>query len=84
MRLGLKSNRNVETLKRLIALLDDTQEAPAARKLLARCTRESFQSPEQWQSWFKKNRDRIYFTDVGGYKFLVRPEGYLARPQTVP
>jgi hypothetical protein len=84
VRLGLKSNRKIETLQRLIALLDDTQEAPAARKLLARYTRESFQSPEEWQSWFKKNHDRIYFTDVGGYKFLVRPEGYLARPQTVP
>jgi len=27
---------------------------------------------------FQNGRDRIYFTDVGGYKFKVVPEGYLA------
>ena len=75
--LGIASNRKVDTLERLISLLKDEAHAETARSLLARYTNQSFQTPEQWWSWFERNKDRIYFTDVGGYKFLVVPEGYL-------
>jgi hypothetical protein len=75
--LGLHSNREVATLERLISLLKDASHAEIARRLLARYTSESFSQPEQWQLWFDENKDRIYFTDVGGYKFLVIPPGYL-------
>lgn len=75
--LGFNSNREVATLERLISLLKDESHAETARRLLARYTNESFSEPEQWQSWFDENKDRIYFTDVGGYKFFVVPQGYL-------
>ncbi len=75
--LGFNSNREVATLERLISLLKDESHAETARRLLARYTSESFSEPEQWQSWFDENKDRIYFTDVGGYKFFVVPERYL-------
>ncbi|GAG38064.1 unnamed protein product, partial [marine sediment metagenome] len=75
--LGFNSNREVATLERLISLLKDESHAETARRLLSRYTSESFSEPEQWQSWFDENKDRIYFTDVGGYKFLVIPPGYL-------
>ena len=81
--MGLKSNRKLETLQWLTELLGDAKCAPDARKALGRYTRESFQTPEEWQAWFKKSRDRIFFTNAGGYKFLVRPEGYPTRPQTL-
>jgi len=35
------------------------------------------QLPEQWRKWLGDNRGRIFFTDVGGYKFRVVPAGYL-------
>lgn len=72
--LGLKSNRTLATLQRLIELLDDPTHEPAARKALARYTVESFATAGEWRAWFDKNRTRIYFTDVGGYKFLVAPD----------
>jgi hypothetical protein len=75
--LGLNSNCSIDTLERLIALLKDEAQADLARKLLSRYTNQSFQSQKQWQSWFEENKDRIYFSDVGGFKFLVIPEGYL-------
>jgi len=75
--LGIDTNRKVETLEKLIALLQDEEKAGIARKLLSRYTVESFDRPEEWQAWFAKNRDGIYFSDVGGYKFRVVPEGYL-------
>jgi hypothetical protein len=82
--MGLQSNRRLATLQRLIGLLGDPQHGAAARKALTRYTQERFETPPEWQDWFKKNRDRIYFTDAGGYKFLVMPEGYPARPNSLP
>jgi len=76
--LGLASNRSVETLGKLIEMFEDGQKGKTARQLLTRYTNESFASKRQWQQWFEANRERIFFTDVGGYKFLVRPKGYPA------
>lgn len=75
--LGFKSNRKTETLEQLISLLKDEKHAETARKLLSRYTNESFQSAEQWQSWFQDNKDRIFFSDVGGFKFFVVPKEYM-------
>lgn len=74
--LGLSSNRTVETLGRLIELLGEPQHADAARTLLTRYTNESFPSPQQWRQWFDGNKDKLYFSDVGGYKFFAVPDGY--------
>jgi hypothetical protein len=75
--LGIDSNRSLDTLGRLIGLLQDETHADTARNLLSRYTNQSFGSAEEWQSWFDSNRDRIFFSDVGDYKFLVIPKGYL-------
>jgi hypothetical protein len=76
--LGLESNRTVDTLGRLIKLLDDPQQAEEARQLLERYTDQHkyMSTDEQWRPWFDQNKDRIFFSDVGGYKFFVVPEGY--------
>jgi hypothetical protein len=69
--LGLASNRKVETLERLFELTKDQTHAATARRLLDR-----YIAPQTTYD-FKNGRNRIYFTDVGGYKFMVVPEGYL-------
>jgi len=76
--LGINSNRTVDALQRLIGLLQDQTHADTARGLLTRYTNESFASAEQWRQWLTANRDRIFFSDVGGYKFFVAPKGYLS------
>lgn len=75
--LGLDSNRSLESLERLIGFLHDETKADTAKLLLASYTNQTFQNSEDWKQWFKDSRDRIYFSDVGGYKFFVVPEGYL-------
>jgi hypothetical protein len=75
--LGIDSNRKVASLPRLIELLDDVQHAATAKQILSRYTDQSFKTAQQWRQWFDENKDRIYFTDVGGYKFKVVPQGYL-------
>lgn len=75
--LGIDSNRKIESLQRLIKLLDEAQRAATARKLLTRYADRSFETSQQGRQWLAENKDRIYFTDVGGYKFKVVPQGYL-------
>lgn len=69
--LGIDSNRKVETLERLFELQKDPAHREVAQRLLERYTdgRTAFD--------FQNGRDRIYFSDVGGYKFFVVPQGYL-------
>jgi hypothetical protein len=71
--LGLASNRKVETLERLFELQKDPTHREIAQRLLDRYTdgHTTFD--------FQNGRDRIYFSDVGGYKFFVVPEGYPIR-----
>jgi len=75
--LGLESNRTLETLEALIALLADPAKSSTAQTLLTRYTTQDFDTAEQWQSWLTESKPRIYFTDTGGYKFLVTPKDYL-------
>ncbi len=75
--LGIASNRKTETLETLIEYLSDKDKEATAGKLLGRYTEEKFQTQEQWKKWLDANRGRIYFSDVGGYKFRVVPQGYL-------
>ena len=74
--LGIASNRKPATLERLIELLADPKHAAAVRRLLKRYVKQSFRTLSQWRTWLKENRRRIYFSDVGGYKFRVAPQGY--------
>ena len=69
--LGLASNRKVETLERLFELRKDPARQEVAQRLLDRYTdgHTTFD--------FQNGRDRIYFSDVGGYRFFVAPQGYL-------
>jgi hypothetical protein len=82
--LGVESNRSIHTLERLISLLEDSKRADAAKRLLTRYTGRSSGTPEQWRKWLEQRRDRIYFSDVGGYRFYVVPKGYLTGPLKPP
>lgn len=75
--LGIGSNWSMSTLEKLIALRSDQTSGDTAQKLLTRYTEQSFTGATQWRRWFESNKGRIYFSDIGGYKFLVVPPGKL-------
>jgi hypothetical protein len=77
--LGFNSNRKPQTLEGLIALLKQPAKNAAATRLLQRYTDESFSKVQQWEEWLKASQGRIFFTDLGGYKFLIVPPGYLTK-----
>ena len=74
--LGILSNRKPATLERLITLLAEGKNTPTVQKLLARYTDRKFTTAREWQEWFAQNQGRIYFSDVGGYKFRTILDGY--------
>lgn len=46
-------------------------EAPVAKKVLERYTLCRFATPAQWREWYSANKDRLFFTESGGYLWLV-------------
>jgi hypothetical protein len=58
----------------LIARLVEARRAKdseLAQTLLVRYTSESFTTAEGWATWFLVNSDRMFFTESGGYKWMV-------------
>jgi hypothetical protein len=74
------SNRKIELLDHCTDLLERGEHTDVALRVLRRYTTESFGTAKEWRSWFKQNRGRLFFTDTGGYKFLVNPHKELAKP----
>ncbi|MCY2952962.1 MAG: hypothetical protein NTU53_13450 [Planctomycetota bacterium] len=74
---GIASNRTVAALSAMVEMMKDPRKSELAGKFLGRYTTESFKTREEWGDWLAANRGRIYFTDCGGYKFRVVPDGYL-------
>jgi len=70
--LGL-SNRKIELLERCVSMLEKGERPELALRVLKRYTNETFGEAGPWRTWLDKNRERLFFTDVGGYKFLVKP-----------
>ena len=68
------SNRKHELLDRCVAMLEQADRPALALKILRRYTTEDLSEPCRWRSWLEANRRRLFFTDSGGYKFLVAPE----------
>lgn len=68
------SNRDVRLLDRCVELLQKEGEAERARRLLKRYTGLAFEEPAKWKEWLEANRPRLFFTDLGGYRFVVGSE----------
>lgn len=70
--LGL-SNRKIELLDRCVRMLEENDQEELALRILKRYTTEDFDKAAEWRAWLDQHRERLFFTDTGGYKFLVNP-----------
>jgi hypothetical protein len=68
------SNRKVELLDHCVSLLEKGENTDLALRVLKRYTGEKFAAAGEWKSWLEKNRGQLFFSDVGGFKFLVAPQ----------
>jgi len=67
------SNRSVELLARCVSMLERNEQSELALRLLKRYTQERFETASRWRIWLDANRSRLFFSDVGGYKFFAAP-----------
>jgi hypothetical protein len=73
-----------EFIEKAIAALDAADRAPAARSLLARYVPDgpgASGNSATWRAWWEGNRPYLFFTDTGGYRWLIDP---LAKKRGIP
>jgi hypothetical protein len=68
------SNRSLDLLDLLDQRLRSNPQDPEANLLLRRYVRpEGFESPLAFTDWLARNRERLFFSDVGGFRWFARP-----------
>lgn len=70
--LGIPNN-DVRLLDACVDLLEKGEQAELAQRVLKRYTTEAFQTPTEWRQWLNESRERLFFTEVGGFKFMAAP-----------
>lgn len=72
---GLKiSNRDVKLLDHCIGLLESEHDIKLADRVLQRYTGTTFSTAKEWRAWFNMHKDRMFFSDAGGYQFRIQPQ----------
>lgn len=65
------SNRDKALLEKCITMLEKNESPETAKRILLRYTLEKFSTAAQWRNWFTKNSNRLFFTEAGGFKFMI-------------
>lgn len=72
-KLGI-ANNNIKLLEHCVESLEQNPRDEVALRLLYRYTNKRFSSTEEWSSWLVSNRDSMFFTEMGGFKFMAGPD----------
>lgn len=85
------SNREIASLDRCITMLEKGDaKSDKALAMLKTYTMQSFTQPKEWRTWYKANKNKLYFTESGGYRFMgdgsenVRPDDFSSHVQKDP
>ena len=66
------ANNDIRLLDKAIEMLGKGgREAEQGRRVLERYTLCRFATPQEWKQWLDANRDRMFFTESGGWLWLV-------------
>ena len=66
------ANRDPALLERCVTELEQGEKSERALILLQRYTDQELLYARDWRVWLDANKDHLYFTDTGGYKFKLR------------
>jgi|GEM_PF-754044 len=73
-------NRDIATLDACVAMLVDGDSSGRALRVLKRYTGRDFADAKGWKAWLDAHRDRLVFTEVGGFRFVVADSPGETRP----
>jgi hypothetical protein len=65
------ANSDIRLLDAAVEMLKRGERVEIARQMLLRYTNESFKDAAAWDAWLQRNRDRLFFSEGDGYKFIV-------------
>lgn len=65
------ANDDMALLDRCVAMLEERNDRERAMRLLLRYTTEALGSAAEWRAWLDENRSRLFFTEMGGFKWMV-------------
>lgn len=69
------ANNDIRLLETCIDMLErGGKDAAKASAILGRYTLCRFATPAEWRQWFTANRDRLFFTESGGWLWLVNTQ----------
>lgn len=68
--LGIPNN-DIRLIDEAIKMLEAGKDVAKGRRILARYTLADFATPEDWRAWFDKNRSNMFFTEAGGWVWLI-------------
>lgn len=72
--LGL-ANNDKKLLDTCITLLEQQRDTARARRVLEHYTLCRFAEPQQWRKWYETYKDKLFFSESGGYLWLVNDPG---------
>lgn len=68
--LGIPNN-DKRLLDKAIKMLEKGNDTDKAKRILSRYTLCDFSTPSEWRTWYETNKKRLYFTESGGWLFLI-------------
>ncbi len=71
--LGIPNN-DLRLMEKAIELWESGQDAAKGRRLLERYTLLRYDNPQQYKAWIEKNRSRLFFTESGGWLWLMNSQ----------
>ncbi|MBQ3521630.1 MAG: hypothetical protein IJA38_02245 [Bacteroidales bacterium] len=71
MQLLKLDNTKLESLDKLISMYEKGKNVDMVKRALDRYTLCTFETPQQWRNWFDTNKERLFFSQSGGWKWLL-------------
>ncbi len=68
--LGIPNN-DKRILDKAISMLEEGTNIDMANRILHRYTLCNFATPSQWRGWYKKYNSKMFFTEAGGWLYLI-------------
>jgi len=65
------ANNDIRILEKAISLLEKGEDSAMATRILNRYTLCRFSTPQEWRNWFDTYKDKMFFTESGGWLWLI-------------
>ncbi len=68
------ANNDIRLLETCISMLEKNEQPELATRVLHRYTLCRFATPAEWRKWFDTYRDKMFFTESGGWLWLINTQ----------